>query len=217
GYETTASRPRRRWKSASGAITKVANAAPWALRQREQWQWDMNCGLPSTLHATAPQRQLPVLLGMPPPTPVRQVLQAAAGLPRDDREAIVGGIEEAQEGEERHATAVDVQVVGENGFAKPGLVGDETEEERLRDPHGHVRRGIGLAAVVVQPRVLQRQHERLADVGEDDVHDERLIRGALPVQAGRERVEEAIGRRVGEELHRETQVDDRRRRAMAQL
>src|SRR5262245_13060974 len=113
-------------------MTKVANAAPWALRQREQWQWDMNCGLPSTLHATAPQRQLPV--GLPMPSPYARMSGAATGrgLRRDDRETIVGRIEETQEGEQRHPAAVDVQVVGEDGLAKPGLVGDEPQEERFR-------------------------------------------------------------------------------------
>src|SRR5215471_17690292 len=55
----TWSRPRMNRKLAASHITSVENAAPFALRQREQWQWDMKSKSPVVSHATSPQRQLP--------------------------------------------------------------------------------------------------------------------------------------------------------------
>lgn len=50
----------------------VALATPRALRQREQWQWLTNNGVPLISNATAPHRQLPEGMGSEPSSEPRE-------------------------------------------------------------------------------------------------------------------------------------------------
>src|SRR5262245_27618037 len=63
----------------------VAYAEPWALRQREQWQWEDSVSGGSALHRTAPDRQPPFMRFPPAHRFERATVRPSAlgmGLPR---------------------------------------------------------------------------------------------------------------------------------------
>src|SRR5262249_46609814 len=63
-YCATLASPRVKRNPSAGPKTAVENALPCALRQRPQWQCDMNCSGGAISHATSPQRQLPRTVDM---------------------------------------------------------------------------------------------------------------------------------------------------------
>src|SRR5262249_62047820 len=58
-YFATFASPRVKRKPSAGPKTAVENALPCALRQRPQWQCDMNWSGGGVSHATSPLRHLP--------------------------------------------------------------------------------------------------------------------------------------------------------------